>query len=153
MRMLASILSRASLLAALLAALLPALFTASALAAPATDPKVLAAGRALSDQFEQGQTAAIFARMTASAKEAVGGSAAGFAEFRERVLREDGPETGVIVEETLTAGGNRIYRRIARRNVGETPTLMEWTLDPKDRVVELTVRPQPVAIPSGKVGY
>jgi hypothetical protein len=145
MRMLVHTLSRAALLAVLLAF--------GAVAAPASDPKVLAAGRALCDQFEQGQTAAIFARMTPSAKEAVGGSAAGFAEFRERVLREDGPESGVIVEETRTAGANRVYTRIARRNVGETPTLMEWTLDPQDRVVELTVRPQPVAIPSGKVGY
>jgi len=125
----------------------------SAWAAPAQDPKILAAGRALCDQFEQGQTAAIFARMTPGAREAVGGSAASFADYRDRVLREDGPENGVIVEETRSAGGQRIYRRIARRNIGETPTLMEWTLDAQDRVVELTVRPQPVAIPSGKVGY
>jgi len=133
--------------------LLALLTCGSAWAAPAQDPKILAAGRALSDQFEQGQTAAIFARMTPAAKEAVGGSAAGFAEFRDRVLREDGPESGVIVEETRTAGANRVYRRIARRNIGETPTLIEWTLDAQDRVVELVVRPQPVAIPSGKLGY
>ena len=133
--------------------LLALCMTGSAWAAAAQDPKILAAGRALSDQFEQGQTAAIFARMTAAAKEAVGGSAAGFAEFRDRVLREDGPESGVIVEETRTAGAHRVYRRIARRNIGETPTLMEWTLDAQDRVVELVVRPQPVAIPSGKLGY
>ena len=133
--------------------LLALLMSGGARAAPAQDPKILAAGRALSDQFEQGQTAAIFARMTTPAREAVGGTAAGLAEFRDRVLREDGPESGVIVEETGRAGANRVYRRIARRNVGETPTLMEWVLDPQDRVVELNVRPQPVAIPSGKVGY
>jgi len=136
-----------------LARLLLLLAAASAWAAPAQDAKILAAGRALCEQFEQGQTAAIFARMTPAAKEAVGGSAAGLAEFRDRVLREDGPESGVIVEETRTAGANRVYRRIARRNVGETPTLMEWTLDAQDRVVELAVRPQPVAIPSGKLSY
>ncbi len=120
---------------------------------PADDPALLAAGRALCDAFERGDTDAIFARMTPAAREAVGGTAAGLADLRERVLREDGPESGVIVEETRAAAGNRVYRRIARRNVGQTPTLMEWTLDAQERVVELAIRPQPVAIPSGKSNY
>jgi hypothetical protein len=33
------------------------------------------------------------------------------------------------------------------------PTLMEWTLDRDDRVVALVVRPQAIAIPSGKSNY
>ena len=121
-------------------------------AVAADDPQLLAAGRALCDQFEQGDTAPIAARMTPALREALGGPA-GVAEMRERMLREDGPESGVIVEETRTAGPARIYRRIARRNVGQTPTLMEWTLDAQDRIVDLVIRPQPVAIPSGKSNY
>jgi hypothetical protein len=81
------------------------------------------------------------------------GSEAEFAAQRDRVINDDGPETGVIREDTETSGPNRIYRRIARRNIGETPTLMEWTVDGEGRIVELVIRPQPIAIPSGKSNY
>jgi hypothetical protein len=116
------------------------------------DRKLLATGRALSEQFEAGQTAALVARMTPALRQELGG-AEGLTELRERVLREEGPETGLIQEDTEVAGAQRIYRRIARRNVGSMPTLMEWTLDDKDRVVALIVRPQAIAIPSGKGNY
>jgi hypothetical protein len=116
------------------------------------DRELLAAGRALSEQFEAGDTAALLARMSPAMRQELGG-AAGLTELRERVLREDGPETGMIHEETQVAGNQRVYRRIARRNVGTTPTLMEWTLDRDDRVIALVVRPQPFAMPSGKSNY
>jgi hypothetical protein len=81
------------------------------------------------------------------------GSLDQFADMRGRVINDDGPETGIIREETAVSGPNRIYRRIARRNVGQTPTLMEWTVDGEGRIVELAIRPQPIAIPSGKSNY
>lgn len=116
------------------------------------DRKLLATGRALSEQFEAGQTAALLDRMTPTLRQEMGGTE-GLARFREQVLRDDGPETGLIHEETQVIGNHRIYRRIARRNIGTMPTLMEWTLDRDDRVVALIVRPQAIAIPSGKGNY
>ena len=113
----------------------------------AADESLLADGRALSEQFERGETPAIYARMTPPMQQAVGGSAAGLAAFRDKVLREAGPETGVIREDTNAQGGFRIYRRIARRNVGSVPVLMEWTLDDQGRIAGFLVRPQPIAIP------
>jgi hypothetical protein len=116
------------------------------------DPALLARGRELSEAFERGDIGALLARATPAWRDGMGG-AAGIAEMRERVLREEGPETGLIDEETRREGAHAIYRRIARRNVGTTPTLMEWTLDADGRIVALEVRPQPVAMPSGKVSY
>jgi hypothetical protein len=130
------------------------LLFSTCLAAPAAaaDNALLALGRSLSERFEQGDTAGLWARMTPEMRQQVG-SAEQFAELRARVINDDGPETGVIREETEKSGPNRIYRRIARRNVGQTPTLMEWTIDKDDRIVELIVRPQAIAIPSGKSSY
>jgi len=87
--------------------------------------------------------------MTGPMRQAVG-SAQGLAAFRDKVLREAGPETGVIREDTAAQDGFRIYRRIARRNVGEMPVLMEWTLDADDRIAGFYVRPQPIAIPGAQ---
>ena len=116
----------------------------------AADDATLALGRALSEQFEKGDTAPIYERMTREMRNAVG-SAAGLAAFREKVLRDAGPETGVIREDSETQGSFRIYRRIARRNVGATPVLMEWVLLPDGRIAGFQVRPQPIAIPSSKL--
>jgi len=118
----------------------------------AADNALLALGRSLSERFEQGDTAGLWARMTPEMRQQQG-SAEQFADLRARVINDDGPETGLIREETAVSGPNRIYRRIARRNVGQTPTLMEWTLDKDNRIVELVIRPQPIAIPSGKSNY
>lgn len=126
-----------------------ALVALAAACAPvrAADDALLAEGRGLSEQFERGDTAAIFARMTPPMQQAAGGNAAALAALRDKVLREGGPETGVIREDTQAQGGFRIYRRIARRNVGATPVLMEWTLDDQGRIAGFIVRPQPIAIP------
>jgi hypothetical protein len=125
---------------------------AAAPLALAADARTLALGRELSEQFERGDVAALWARMTPEMRQSIGGEAE-FVEQRDRVIRDDGPETGVIREDTEVSGPHRIYRRIARRNVGETPTLMEWTMDANGRIVELLIRPQPIAIPSGKSNY
>jgi hypothetical protein len=124
-----------------------ALVAGCALPLAAADDVVLAAGRALSEQFERGETAAIAERMTPPMRDAVGG-AQGLAAFRQKVLSEAGPETGVIREDTTTSGDLRIYRRIARRNVGQTPVLMEWVLTGDHRIAGFQVRPQAIAIPS-----
>jgi hypothetical protein len=81
------------------------------------------------------------------------GGADGLAALRERLLREEGPETGLIDEQARVQGAQQVYRRIARRNVGSMPTLIEWTLDRDGRIAALEIRPQPVAMPSGKAGY
>ena len=136
------------------AALSLALLVGAAMVGPAraADPQILALGRQLSEQFERGDTAALWKRMTPEMRQSIGNEA-NFTEQRDRVIRDDGPETGIIREDTEVSGPHRIYRRIARRNVGETPTLREWTLDGDDRIVELAIRPQAIAIPSGKSNY
>lgn len=132
-------------------ALLVAACTAFA-AAPADDDAVRTLGRALSEAFERGDLDAIERNASPAWRSQTGGTQ-GLASLRERVLREDGPETGVIQETARRDGTTRVYRRIARRNVGETPTAMEWTFDADGRIVALDIHPQPIAIPSGKVGY
>jgi hypothetical protein len=116
------------------------------------DAALLATGRELTATFERGDMDTLLARATPAWRDGVGG-AAGLQELRERVLREEGPETGLIDEQARTQGARRVYRRIARRNVGSTPTLVEWTLDRDGHIVALEIRPQPVAMPAGKVGY
>ena len=128
------------------------LWCSFAAGASAVDDALLALGRSLSERFEQGDTAGLWSRMTPEMRQMIG-SAEQFAELRARVINDDGPETGIIREETQVSGPNRIYRRIARRNVGQTPTLMEWTVDRDNRIVELIIRPQAIAIPSGKGNY
>jgi hypothetical protein len=128
------------------------LLAVASIAHAAADPQILALGRDLSERFERGDTAALWKRMTPDMRQSIG-SEADFAAQRDRVINDDGPETGVIREDTEVSGPNRIYRRIARRNVGQTPTLMEWTVDGEGRIVELAIRPQPIAIPSGKSNY
>src|SRR5689334_871497 len=135
-----------------LRALLACTLIAAATLANAADEQMLTLGRELSERFERGDTADLWKRMTPEMRQSIG-SEAEFAAQRDRVINDDGPETGVIREDTDVSGPNRIYRRIARRNVGQTPTLMEWTLDKDNRIVELVIRPQPIAIPSGKSNY
>jgi len=113
---------------------------------------MLTLGRELSERFERGDTADLWKRMTPEMRQSIG-SEADFAAQRDRVINDDGPETGVIREDTDVSGPNRIYRRIARRNIGQTPTLMEWTIDAQGNIVELVIRPQAIAIPSGKSNY
>jgi hypothetical protein len=121
-------------------------------AAGQSHPALLATGRALSDAFERGDLAALLARATPAWRDGLGGRE-GLVELRERMLRDEGPETGLIEEQARVDGPYGIYRRIARRTVGTTPTLMEWTLDRDGNIVALEIRPQPVALPTGKVGY
>jgi hypothetical protein len=127
-------------------AALVALASLATAAAHAGDDALLAAGRALSEQFEQGDTTGIYERMTPAMRQLIG-NAAGLSAFRAQVLRDAGPETGVIREDTEVQGSLRVYRRIARRNVGTTPVLMEWVLEPDGRIAGFQVRPQAIAIP------
>ena len=151
------LLAGAPLLAALAAGVPPGARTSAAAdpAAPAaaqSHPALLATGRALSEAFERGDVDALLARATPAWRDGLGGRT-GLVELRERVLREEGAETGLIEEQARVDGPYGIYRRIARRNVGTMPTLMEWTLDRDGNIVALEIRPQPVAMPTGKVGY
>jgi len=135
-----------------LRALVACALLAAAPMAPAADEQMLTLGRELSERFERGDTADLWKRMTPEMRQSIG-SEADFAAQRDRVINDDGPETGVIREDTDVSGPNRIYRRIARRNIGQTPTLMEWTIDAQGNIVELVIRPQAIAIPSGKSNY
>jgi len=135
-----------------LRALLACALLAAAPMASAADERMLTLGRELSERFECGDTADLWKRMTPEMRQSIG-SEADFAAQRDRVINDDGPETGVIREDTDVSGPNRIYRRIARRNIGQTPTLMEWTIDAQGNIVELVIRPQAIAIPSGKSNY
>ena len=135
-----------------LRALLACALLAAAPMASAADEHMLTLGRELSERFERGDTADLWKRMTPEMRQSIG-SEADFAAQRDRVINDDGPETGVIREDTDVSGPNRIYRRIARRNIGQTPTLMEWTIDAQGNIVELVIRPQAIAIPSGKSNY
>lgn len=74
-----------------------ALVIASAQPLAADDSVLLTEGRRLSEQFQRGETAAIYARMSAPMRK-VAGSAEGLARFRLQVLKDFGPEQVVLSE-------------------------------------------------------
>src|SRR3546814_7634474 len=91
---------------------------AAAPAAPVTDAAsqedpAMQAGRELSQLFLQGDTDAVWARMSPQMQEALG-SAAALAQFRAQVAGNLGEEEAILDESTETAPGAHVYLRTSR---------------------------------------
>jgi len=118
---------------------------AAADAAP-RDEVAMRAGRELSRLFLEGDTDAVWARMTPQMQEALG-SAAALAGFRAKVAGDLGEEQAVLDESTTPAPGARIYLRTARWSRLPTPILMQWAIDDAGKVAGFFVKPGPGATP------
>ena len=116
------------------------------------DPELLQTGRALSAQFERGEIAVIYARMTPAMQRQVA-SAVEFALFRAQVLREAGAETELIGEYGDSAADVQTYRRVARRARATQPVEIAWTLDVDGRIAGFSIRPEPPPAPTAKLDY
>jgi murein DD-endopeptidase MepM/ murein hydrolase activator NlpD len=118
----------------------------------ADDSAMLTVGRNATAQFQRGETAAIYARMTAPMRK-VAGNAEGLARFRQKVLKEVGPERVVLSETVVAVGPYRAYRRLAQHALAASPVLTEWTFDDQLAIVGFVVKPESVPSPSRNLDY
>jgi hypothetical protein len=112
-------------------------------AAPQDDP-AMQAGRELSQLFLQGDTDAVWARMSPQMQAALG-SAAALAQFRAKVGQGFGEEQAVLDESVSVDSGLHAYVRISRWSRLPTPIQMQWTVDDAGKVAGFVVRPKPGA--------
>ncbi len=136
---------RALLPLALLLVTVPACFAAM-------DTPIQNEGRALTLQFQRGETAAIFWRMTPPMRQTAG-SPEDLQRFREQVLLEAGAEQAVLSEGEVAVGPYRSYRRLARHTRAARPILTEWVFDGDLAVVGFIMKPEPVPAPSQYLDY
>src|SRR3546814_8201591 len=133
--------------AALLATVaMPGHSQAAAPAAPVADAAsqedpAMQAGRELSQLFLQGDTDAVWARMSPQMQEALG-SAAALAQFRAQVAGNLGEGEAILDESTETAPGAPVYLRTSRWSRLPTPILPPWAVDHARTGAGLFVRPQ-----------
>jgi hypothetical protein len=139
-------------LAMLLAAVsLPGHTRSDTPAPPATDaaPRddaAMQAGRELSRLFLQGDTDAVWARMTPEMQASIG-SAAALAQFQAKVAGDLGKEVAILDESTAAAPGAQVYMRTSRWSRLPTPILMQWAVDGAGKVAGFVVQPKPGAKP------
>jgi len=148
-------------LPAALALLLASLPVAAQQAAPAPVPEAAAAatdgvamreGRDLSQRFLQGDTDAVWARMTPSMQAAIG-SAAALAKFHAQVVGDLGEEEAILDESAARTTGAHVYVRTSRWSKLPAPVLMQWAVDDAGKVAGFLVQPRPQAAPSPYLDY
>lgn len=120
--------------------------------AAAADASVQNEGRTLTLQFQRGETAAIFSRMTPAMRQTAG-SAEDLARFREQVLAEAGAEQAVLSDGETAVGPYRTYRRLARHARASRPILTEWVFDRQLAIVGFIMKPEPVPAPTQYLSY
>jgi murein DD-endopeptidase MepM/ murein hydrolase activator NlpD len=128
------------------------LLVAALACAAEADTPIQKEGRALTLQFQRGETAAVFARMTPPMRETAG-SAEDLKRFRAQVLAEAGPEQTVLSEGEVVVGPYRTYRRLARHTRADRPILTEWVFDGDLAIVGFIMKPDPVPAPSQYLAY
>ncbi|HVI59987.1 MAG TPA: M23 family metallopeptidase [Luteimonas sp.] len=150
--------SNTMLAAALSLALAACPLAASAQASPAAVPVAAAqdpgmsAGRELSRLFLARDTAAVWARMGAPMREALG-SADALAQFRAQLARDLGEEQSLLDEQAGAQSGLQVYIRVARWSKAPMPIEMQWAVDAQGQVQGFFVRPKPEAAPSPHLDY
>ncbi len=127
---------------------------APATAAPAATPDdpAMHAGRELSQLFLQGDTDAVWARMSPQMQAALGDAAA-LAGFCGKVTHDLGEEAAVIDESTATEPGMYLYTRTSRWSKLPAPILMQWVVDDAGKIISFQVQPKPQAAPSPHLDY
>jgi hypothetical protein len=125
---------------------------ASATTTNASASPTLQTGRELSKLFLQGDTDAVWARMTPQMRAALGDAPA-LAGFRAKVGQDLGEEREVIDESEERQQGVHIYLRTARWSKAPMPILMQWAFDDDGRVGGFVLQPKPQVAPSKHLDY
>lgn len=120
--------------------------------AAAADEAAMRTGRELSRLFLQGDTDAVWARMTPAMQSAIGDAAA-LAQFRQQVRNDLGAEETLLDESGATAADAHVYARTSRWSKLPAPVLMQWVMDDAGKVAGFVVQPKPQAAPSPHMDY
>lgn len=120
--------------------------------AASQDDPVVQAGRELSQLFLQGDTDAVWTRMSPQMQAALG-SAAALAQFRAKLAQDLGEEQALRDESVSTHDGMRVYQRTANWSKAAGPVQMQWAMDNDGMIAGFFVRPKPQAAPSPYLDY
>ena len=115
-----------------------------------SDP-VLEAGRELTRQFLDGDTAAVRARFNEEMKVAM--DAATLTTFRAQVAEDLGEEQELLSEQVVPAQGLQVYVRTSRWTMLPAPVQTQWALDAEGRVGGFLIRQAPQAAASPHLGH
>jgi hypothetical protein len=102
---------------------------------------VLMLGRTLSADFWAGRLDAVWTRMGPEMQKALGGSVAGLAAAREKILSIAGGSGEMLTESVKDVSGNLVYLRTFRGTRGGEPLQEQWAIQGNRTVVGFYVRP------------
>jgi hypothetical protein len=102
---------------------------------------VLTLGRTLSADFWAGRLDAVWTRMSPEMQKALGGSVAGLAAARERILSIAGGPGTLVAESVKDVAGNLVYLRTFRGTRGGESLQEQWAIKGNRTVVGFYVRP------------
>lgn len=105
------------------------------------DQAVVELGREASEQFWEGDLAALWERMTPDMQAALGSEEA-LASFRDKARTDLGEQTGPATEQTPTVPGYRVYQHIADYENVPLPVVTQWTFNAEDtQIAGFFIRP------------
>lgn len=117
------------------------------------DDAVLTLGRRLSADFWAGRIDAVWAQMSGRMQEALGGSPAGLASAREKILAMSGGSGQLLGEEVEHVQGMRVYLRTFQGPNAEKPLRERWVIQDDGTVAGFFLQPaglHTVPAPSGQ---
>lgn len=118
----------------------------------ASEPSALEPGRAATERFFAGETAALWDTMNEEMRAALGSEQA-LAGFRTQVGAQLGDARELLSEDVSDAGGYTTYRRMARFEKVEVPVVVQFSFDPAGKIAGFFVRPVPEPAPSDHEDY
>ncbi len=98
-------------------------------------------GRTLSADFWAGRLDAVWTRMSPEMQKALGGSVAGLAAAREKILSIAGGPGELLAENVKDVSGNLVYLRTFRGTPGGGSLQEQWAIKGTRTVVGFYVRP------------
>jgi hypothetical protein len=105
------------------------------------DDAVTMLGRTLSADFWAGRLDAVWTRMSPEMQKALGGSVAGLAAAREKILSIAGGPGELLAESVKDVSGNMVYLRTFRGTHGSERLQEQWAIQGNRTVVGFYVRP------------
>ena len=117
------------------------------------DAPILEAGRALTQQWMDGEIVGLWERLGTQMQQLVG-SPEGLAQTGAGILAQLGEEEAVLSEQVTRQQDIAVYRRISQWSGAPTPIAVTWALGPEGIIEGFGVRPAPAddlgaALPAG----
>jgi hypothetical protein len=107
---------------------------------PPADEEMMALGRSLSQDFWAGRLGAVWARMDAPMRDALGDKPAQLSAARDRILEMSGGPGETLEERIGNVRGIPVYLRVFRGTNGTGPLLEQWAIE-NNAVAGFYVRP------------